>query len=148
MDKVVIYTDGACKGNPGHGGWAAILAYGDKEKEISGAVEMTTINRMELSAAVQALKIIKRPCHVDLFTDSQYLKQGMSAWINSWRKNGWKGAEKKPIKNQDLWMSLDELASIHQVQWHWVKAHNGHVYNERVDTLARNAIEHLLESLK
>jgi ribonuclease HI len=148
MHRVIIYTDGSCKGNPGPGGWAAILNYAGREKELSGAEEMTTNNRMELRAAVEALKILTRSCQVDIFTDSQYLKQGMTAWIYNWRRNGWLGAEKKPIKNQDLWMMLDELAGKHQVEWHWVKAHNGHEFNERVDQMAKQAILTLKEFLK
>jgi ribonuclease HI len=148
MNRVTIYTDGSCKGNPGPGGWAAILTYAGREKQLSGAEEMTTNNRMELRAAVEALSVLTRTCQVDIFTDSQYLKQGMTAWIFNWRRNGWLGAEKKPVKNQDLWMTLDQLASQHQVEWHWIKAHNGHEYNERVDQMAKQAIVALQESLK
>lgn len=140
MNRITIYTDGSCRGNPGPGGWAAILTYGKQEKEIFGAEKMTTNNRMELQAAVEALKSLTRRCEVDLFTDSQYLKQGMTAWIHNWRRNGWLSSDKKPIKNQDLWVQLDECASSHHVHWHWVKAHNGHEYNERVDMLAKQAI--------
>lgn len=140
MNRVIIYTDGSCRGNPGPGGWAAILTYGQQEKEIFGAEKMTTNNRMELQAAVEALKSLTRRCEVDLFTDSQYLKQGMTAWIHNWRRNGWLSSDKKPIKNQDLWIQLDECASNHHVHWHWVKAHNGHEFNERVDMLAKQAI--------
>ena len=140
MNRVIIYTDGSCRGNPGPGGWAAILTYGQQEKEIFGAEKMTTNNRMELQAAVEALKSLTRKCEVDLFTDSQYLKQGMTAWIHNWRRNGWLSSDKKPIKNQDLWVQLDECASSHHVHWHWVKAHNGHAFNERVDLLAKQAI--------
>lgn len=137
---VTIYTDGSCKGNPGPGGWAAILKYQNNEKEISGFEAHTTNNRMELRAAVEALKALKRSCQIALYTDSQYLRQGMTAWIYNWRKNGWKGADKNPIKNQDLWLMLDELSKQHQIKWHWVKAHNGHEFNERVDDLARKAV--------
>ena len=140
MNKVVIYTDGSCQGNPGPGGWAAILTYGHQEKSISGMEEDTTNNRMELRAAVEALSVLKRSCAVDLYTDSQYLKNGMTTWIYNWRRNGWLNAEKKPIKNQDLWQSLDKLAQNHEINWHWVKAHNGHEMNERVDILAKQAI--------
>ncbi len=140
MNRVIIYTDGSCRGNPGPGGWAAILTYGQQEKEIFGAEKMTTNNRMELQAAVEALKSLTRRCEVDLFTDSQYLKQGMTAWIHNWRRNGWLSSDKKPIKNQDLWIQLEECASSHHVHWHWVKAHNGHEFNERVDMLAKQAI--------
>jgi ribonuclease HI len=146
MKKVVIYTDGACKGNPGPGGWGAILMYGDKEKEISGFEPITTNNRMELTAAVEALKILNQNCTVDIYTDSQYLRNGMTAWIFNWRKNGWRGSDKKPVKNQDLWMILDKLAQAHHVEWHWVKAHNGHELNERVDALAKQAIDTVQES--
>ena len=138
---VTIYTDGSCKGNPGPGGWAAILQYQNKEKEISGFEPDTTNNRMELRAAVEALRALKRSCDVEVYTDSQYVRQGMTAWIFNWRKNGWKSADKKPIKNQDLWLALDEIASRHRVEWHWVKAHCGHEPNERVDRLAKAALE-------
>lgn len=141
MKKIVIYTDGSCQGNPGPGGWAAILTYGEQEKCISGMEAATTNNRMELMAAVEALRMLKQKCWVDLYTDSQYLKNGMTVWIHNWRKNGWLNAEKKPIKNQDLWQSIDELAQNHEVHWHWVKAHNGHMMNERVDELAKQAIQ-------
>ena len=141
MDSVVIYTDGSCQGNPGPGGWAAILSAKDREKIVSGHEKYTTNNRMELMAAVEALRLLKRTCDIKLYTDSTYLKQGMSIWINNWRKNGWRGADKKPIKNQDLWLALDELASRHRVEWHWVKAHCGHEPNERVDRLAKAALE-------
>lgn len=138
---MTIYTDGSCKGNPGPGGWAAILQYQNKEKEISGFEPDTTNNRMELRAAVEALRALKRCCDVEVYTDSQYVRQGMTAWIYNWRKNGWKSADKKPIKNQDLWVELDDLSRQHQVKWHWVKGHNGHPLNERVDELARRAVE-------
>jgi ribonuclease HI len=138
---VTIYTDGSCKGNPGPGGWAAVLQYQNKEKEISGFEPDTTNNRMELKAAVEALRVLKRSCVVDVYTDSQYVRQGMTAWIFNWRKNGWKSADKKPIKNQDLWVELDDLSKQHQVKWHWVKGHSGHPMNERVDELARRAVE-------
>jgi ribonuclease HI len=138
---VTIYTDGSCRGNPGPGGWAAVLQYQNKEKEISGFEPDTTNNRMELKAAVEALKALKRSCDVDVYTDSQYVRQGMTAWIFNWRKNGWKSADKKPIKNQDLWVELDDLSKQHQVKWHWVKGHSGHPMNERVDELARRAVE-------
>ncbi len=141
MTKVVIYTDGACKGNPGPGGWAAILTYGQHQKSISGYEENTTNNRMEISAAVEAFKMLSRTCQVELFTDSQYLKNGITTWIYNWRRNGWLSSDKKPIKNQDLWKLLDTLSQKHHVNWHWVKAHNGDVMNEQVDALARQAIE-------
>ena len=140
MYKVVIHTDGACRGNPGPGGWAAILMYNDSEKEVSGYDAYTTNNRMELKAAAAALACLKKKCVVELYTDSQYVKQGMTSWINKWRNNGWVGTDKKAIKNQDLWMELDALSKKHVVNWHWVRGHSGHVLNERVDLLAKQAI--------
>lgn len=140
MNKVVVFTDGACQGNPGPGGWAAILQYNDAEKVVSGYEGETTNNRMELTAAVEALRVLKRKCHVEIYTDSQYVKQGMSAWIFNWRRNGWRTADKKPIKNQDLWMALDEHSQNHEVEWHWVRGHAGHPMNERVDQLAKDAL--------
>ncbi len=145
MSIVVVYTDGACRGNPGPGGWAAILGYKESEKVVSGYEPHTTNNRMELKAAVEALRVLKRKCVVELYTDSQYVKQGMSAWIYNWRRNGWLGADKKPIKNQDLWMALDEIAKKHEIHWHWVRGHSGHALNERVDQLAKQALELGLE---
>ncbi|MDQ5884566.1 MAG: ribonuclease [Pseudomonadota bacterium] len=140
MNTVVVFTDGACQGNPGPGGWAAILQYNNTEKMVSGYEPQTTNNRMELTAAVEALRVLKRKCLVEIYTDSQYVKQGMSAWIFNWRRNGWRTADKKPIKNQDLWMALDELSQNHEVQWNWVKGHAGHPMNERVDQLAKEAL--------
>lgn len=137
---VEIFTDGACKGNPGPGGWGAILRYQGKERELKGAVQMTTNNRMELTAAIEALALLKRPCQVKLYTDSNYLRQGMQTWLAQWKKNGWRNSKKEPVKNADLWQRLDELANIHQIQWHWVKGHSGHPENERADTLANDAI--------
>ena len=141
MSIVTIFTDGSCRGNPGPGGWAAILQYDDKERIVSGNEEYTTNNRMELKAAVEALKALTRHCKVHIHTDSQYVKQGITAWIFNWQRNGWKTADKKPIKNQDLWKDLAESAKAHQVEWFWVKGHNGHHMNERVDVLARLAME-------
>lgn len=141
MSIVTIFTDGSCRGNPGPGGWAAILQYQNKELIVSGHEPHTTNNRMELKAAVEALKALRRPCKVHIHTDSQYVKQGITAWIFNWRRNGWKSADKKPIKNQDLWIELDESTKPHEVQWSWVKGHNGHHMNERVDELARQAME-------
>jgi ribonuclease HI len=138
--KVVIYTDGACSGNPGPGGWGAILTFGDHEKEISGGEPHTTNNRMELMAAISALETLKRPCKVELHTDSQYVQQGISSWIKSWKKNGWRTADKKPVKNTDLWQRLDAAMARHEVDWRWVKGHYGHEMNERADLLARSAI--------
>ena len=137
---VIIYTDGACSGNPGAGGWGALLCYGDHRKEISGAEQSTTNNRMELMAAIQGLRSLKKPSEVELYTDSQYVKNGITVWINGWKKNGWKTASKQPVKNEDLWHILDELCNVHQVKWHWVKGHSGHTENDLVDKLARDAI--------
>jgi ribonuclease HI len=140
-EGVVIYTDGACSGNPGPGGWGAILTFGDYEKELSGGEAHTTNNRMELMAAISALEALKRPCTVDLHTDSQYVQQGISSWIKNWKRNGWRTADKKPVKNSDLWQRLDAAIVRHKVHWHWVKGHDGHEMNERADVLARSAIE-------
>ncbi|MFM7622999.1 MAG: ribonuclease HI [Alphaproteobacteria bacterium] len=137
---VCLYTDGACSGNPGPGGWGALLSMGKHEKEFSGAEAHTTNNRMEMMAAIQGLRALKSPCQVDLYTDSQYLRDGITKWIGGWKKNGWKTADKKAVKNEDLWRILDDLVNIHQIRWHWVKGHNGHPENERVDGLARSAI--------
>lgn len=137
---VEIFTDGACKGNPGPGGWGAILRYQGKERELKGAVEMTTNNRMELMAAIEALAALTRSCQVQLYTDSNYLRQGMQTWLSQWKKNGWRNAKKEAVKNVDLWQRLDELAQIHHIQWHWVKGHAGHPENERADALANEAI--------
>ena len=136
MKKVEIYTDGACSGNPGPGGWAAILVYGEKEKEISGHDDATTNNRMELIASIAALESLKSKCSVDLYTDSTYVKDGITKWIHGWKKKGW-----KDIKNRDLWERLDTANNSHEVRWHWVRGHNGHDMNERVDKLAVAAIK-------
>lgn len=140
---VDIYTDGACKGNPGPGGWGALLRFKDQEKTISGAEQHTTNNRMELLAAIKALEALNRPCVVNLYTDSQYLRQGMTSWLHQWKKNGWKNSKKEPVKNDDLWKLLDFQASRHTMHWHWVKGHSGHPENERADALANEAIEGL-----
>lgn len=137
---VVIYTDGACSGNPGPGGWGAILTYGDKCKEISGGEALTTNNRMELMAAIAALEALTRPSRVELHTDSSYLKNGITAWIHGWKKNGWRTADKKPVKNEELWRRLDEARKRHDIDWRWVKGHAGHEENERADELAREAM--------
>ena len=137
---VVIYTDGACSGNPGMGGWGAILSFAGKEKELKGGELHTTNNRMELMAAISALEALTKPCEVDLHTDSQYVRNGISSWIHGWKKNGWKTADKKPVKNVDLWQRLDAALKAHNVRWHWVKGHAGHPMNERADQLARDAI--------
>ncbi|HVO03395.1 MAG TPA: ribonuclease HI [Candidatus Cybelea sp.] len=137
---VEIFTDGACSGNPGPGGWGALLRYGAAEKELSGGETLTTNNRMELMAAIQALEALKRPSTVRLHTDSQYLRNGITEWIPQWKRRGWKTADKKPVKNADLWQRLEQAAAPHQVEWLWVRGHDGHVENERVDLLARMAI--------
>jgi ribonuclease HI len=138
--RVVIHTDGACSGNPGPGGWGAILEWGDHRREIKGGEPHTTNNRMELMAAISALEALKRPCDVDLHTDSQYLRQGIMSWIHGWKRNGWRTGDKKPVKNVDLWLRLDAAIARHTVHWHWVRGHAGHDLNERADELAREAI--------
>ena len=144
--KIEIYTDGACSGNPGPGGWGAVLRFQGKEKEISGGNRSTTNNQMELQAAIEALKALKESCVVDLYTDSQYLRQGITLWIHNWKKNGWKTADKKPVKNQEHWVELDGLVKKHTINWHWLKGHAGHPENERCDELARNEIDRLKSS--
>ena len=141
MKRVEIFTDGACSGNPGPGGWGAILRYGDKTKELSGGEADTTNNRMELTAAIQALDALKEACAVDLYTDSVYVKDGIGGWIEGWKRNGWKTAAKKPVKNVELWQELERARNRHDVTWHWVKGHAGHPENERADELARLAME-------
>ena len=131
-----IYADGACRGNPGPGGWGAILCYNGQEKEIYGGSNNTTNNRMELQAVIEALLLLTRPCHVRIYTDSQYVQKGMSEWLASWKARGWKTADKKAVKNMDLWQQLDQLSLSHHVQWKWVKGHAGHPMNERADALA------------
>lgn len=143
MKHVTIYTDGACSGNPGPGGWGAILLYGSLEKELSGGEENTTNNRMELMAAIKALEALKNTCAVDLYTDSQYVREGITGWIHTWKMNGWKTANKKPVKNEELWKVLDTLTEKHRVKWHWVKGHSGHPLNDRADALARASIAQL-----
>lgn len=140
---IEIFTDGACQGNPGPGGWAALLRYGKYEKEISGAEPMTTNNRMELMAAIRGIEAVQKPIPILLYTDSQYVKKGMEEWLQGWKKNGWKNAKKKEVKNQDLWEELDSLAQLYQVTWKWVRGHAGHPENEQVDRLARAAIDRL-----
>ena len=137
---VTIYTDGACSGNPGAGGWGAILMHGTKAKEIFGGELATTNNRMELMAAIQALEALNKPCKVELFTDSQYVQKGIHEWIHSWKKRGWLTADKKPVKNDDLWKRLDQARARHNVDWRWVKGHAGHELNERADALARQGL--------
>jgi ribonuclease HI len=138
--RVTIYTDGACSGNPGPGGWGVVLTFGKHQKELMGGEPHTTNNRMELTAAISALETLKRACAVDLHTDSEYVKNGITKWINSWKRNGWRTADKKPVKNVDLWKRLDEALKEHQVRWHWVKGHAGHPMNERADELAREGV--------
>ncbi len=140
---VTIYTDGACKGNPGPGGWGAWLSFGDKRRELCGGEAQTTNNRMEITAAIQALQALKRPCRVELYTDSTYLRKGILEWMHNWKKNGWKTAAKKPVKNVDLWQSLDAAVQQHEVHWHWVKGHSGDPGNDKADALANRGIESL-----
>ena len=140
MSEVQAFTDGACSGNPGPGGWGALLVYGGVEKELSGGEPMTTNNRMELMAAIAALEALKRPCAVALYTDSQYVRDGITKWIEGWKRKGWTTADRKPVKNVDLWQRLDAARLPHTVVWHWVRGHSGHPENERVDQLARAAI--------
>ena len=144
MKKIVIFTDGACSGNPGPGGWGVLLRFERDgkihEKKLSGSEADTTNNRMELTAAIKALESLKEPCVVDLTTDSQYVKKGITEWLANWKKNNWKNSARKPVKNDDLWKRLDELVNIHKIKWHWVRGHNGHLENEIVDQLATAAI--------
>jgi ribonuclease HI len=139
-ETVEIFTDGACRGNPGPGGWGAILRANGREKELFGGEAATTNNRMELTAVIRALEALKRPSHVRLYTDSQYVQKGISEWIHTWKRKGWRTADKQPVKNEDLWRRLDELAAQHEVEWHWVRGHDGHPENERADELANRGI--------
>jgi ribonuclease HI len=141
LPRIEIHTDGACSGNPGPGGWGALLRYGNTEKELSGGEVLTTNNRMELLAAIEALESLNKPCQIDLYTDSQYVQKGITEWLANWIKRGWKNAKGDAIKNQDLWQRLSTAAKTHKVTWHWVKGHAGHVDNERVDALARLAVD-------
>lgn len=141
MKKVEIFTDGACSGNPGPGGWGAVLRFNGTVRELSGGEAVTTNNRMELMAAISALGALKESCHVDLYTDSNYVKDGIGGWIEGWKKNGWKTAARQPVKNVELWQALDEARKRHKVTWRWVKGHAGHVENERADELARLAMK-------
>lgn len=143
MKKVTIHTDGGCEGNPGPGGWAAVLAYGARCKEISGGEPATSNNRMELLAAIRALEALKEPCEVELFTDSEYLREGITKWVAGWKARGWMRTLKKAVKNDDLWRKLDELATQHRIAWHWLRGHAGHTGNERCDALARAEIERI-----
>lgn len=139
-ERVRIYTDGACSGNPGPGGWGALMLFGDSERELSGAETVTTNNRMELMAAISSLEALSRPCSVDVYTDSQYVRNGIMSWITGWKKRGWLTADRKPVKNEDLWRRLDEARHRHEVTWHWVKGHATDELNNRVDGMARGAI--------
>jgi ribonuclease HI len=143
LKNVEIFTDGACRGNPGPGGWGALLRYGDTERELFGGELETTNNRMELLAAIEALKALNTPCSVDLTTDSVYVKNGITTWLDGWKKKGWKTAARQPVKNVDLWQALDEQNQRHHVRWHWVKGHSGHAGNERADQLANRGIDAL-----
>lgn len=145
--RVEIFTDGACSGNPGPGGWGALLRFGDREKELQGGVEQTTNNRMELTAAIEALNALKRPCRVELYTDSEYLRKGITEWLERWKSNGWRTAGKKQVKNADLWQKLDAAAARHEVSWHWVRGHAGHPENERADRLANAGMAACRDSL-
>jgi ribonuclease HI len=140
-EKVELYTDGACSGNPGPGGWGVILRMGPHEKELFGGESATTNNRMELMAVIEGLRALKRPVRADIYTDSQYVMKGMNEWIKGWKARGWKTAAKEPVKNVDLWQALDSECARHELKWHWVRGHNGHVENERADALARRGVE-------
>jgi ribonuclease HI len=140
-ERIAIWSDGACSGNPGPGGWGAVLIWNGHEKELKGGEALTTNNRMELTAAIRALEALKKPAAVDLHTDSQYLRGGVTGWIKGWKRNGWKTAERKPVKNVDLWQRLDALAALHEVRWHWVRGHAGSDLNERADALAREGMK-------
>ena len=144
MKQVIIYTDGACRGNPGPGGWGALIKYDSEEKTIFGGQANTTNNQMELSAAIEGLAILKEPCNVELFTDSKYVMDGITQWIKNWKKNNWRTAAKKDVKNKELWQKLDKLIAQHQVQWHWVKGHSGDAGNEAADLLANKGIDSIL----
>lgn len=144
-DKIYIYSDGACRGNPGPGGWGTLLKYNGTEKELYGAEAETTNNRMELMGAIMGLEALTRPCEVILTTDSKYVMQGITEWLDGWKQRNWKTAAKKPVKNQDLWMRLDKACQSHKIKWEWVKGHSGHDENERVDELANKAIDEMFE---
>ena len=143
LASVEIFTDGACRGNPGPGGWGAILRYNKHEKHLKGAVAFTTNNRMELTAVISALTALKKPCTIKVTTDSQYVRQGITSWLKQWKKNGWKTSSKDPVKNMDLWQQLDTIAKQHEISWHWVKGHSNHPENELADQLANEAIDSL-----
>lgn len=148
MKKVTVYSDGGCQGNPGPGGWAAILIYGTARKEISGSCPATTNNQMELTAAIEALRALKEACDVEFHTDSEYVRLGMTSWLAGWKRRGWRTAGKKPVKNIDLWQALDAEAQRHNIRWHWVRGHNAQPENERCDELATQAIEQLRERMR
>lgn len=147
MSKVLMYTDGACRGNPGPGGWGVWMQYREHIKELCGGEADTTNNRMELMAAIQGLEALTRPCQVDLYTDSQYVRKGISEWLENWKARGWRTAAKKPVKNADLWQRLDAATQQHTIEWHWVKGHSGDVHNERADALANQGLEQHLASI-
>ena len=144
MKQVVIHTDGACRGNPGPGGWGALLGYADRERELHGGEVLTTNNRMELTAAIRALAALREPCSVELYTDSEYVRRGITEWLANWKRRGWRTADKKPVKNADLWEVLDREAARHRISWHWVKGHSGHSGNDRADQLANRGIDEML----
>lgn len=143
MSRVEIYTDGACRGNPGPGGWGVLMRFGDRERELCGGDPATTNNRMELTAAIRALEALNRRCKVAIYSDSRYLRDGITTWLADWKRRGWKTADRKPVKNQDLWERLDALAVEHDVEWHWVRGHDGHPENERADALANRGIDEM-----
>jgi ribonuclease HI len=145
LKQVTIYTDGACRGNPGPGGWGAVLQYGEHQRELYGGEPDTTNNRMELTAALQALEALREPCEIDLTTDSEYVRKGITEWLPAWKKRNWKTADRKPVKNADLWQALEQAAARHRVRWHWVKGHSGHNGNEQADMLANRGIDELLK---
>jgi ribonuclease HI len=145
LKQITIYTDGACRGNPGPGGWGAVLQYGEHQRELYGGEPDTTNNRMELTAALQALEALREPCDIDLTTDSEYVRKGITEWLPSWKKRNWKTADRKPVKNADLWQALEQAAARHRIRWHWVKGHSGHNGNEQADMLANRGIDELLK---
>jgi len=145
LKQVTIYTDGACRGNPGPGGWGAVLQYGEHQRELYGGESDTTNNRMELTAALQALEALREPCEIDLTTDSEYVRKGITEWLPAWKRRNWKTADRKPVKNADLWQALEQAAARHRVRWHWVKGHSGHNGNEQADMLANRGIDELLK---
>lgn len=146
MKKIEIYTDGACKGNPGPGGWGAVLRYAANEKHLYGGEDNTTNNRMELMAAIRALEAVKQPCHITLTTDSQYVRKGITEWLAGWKRNGWKNSKKQPVKNAELWQQLEQASQLHQIDWCWVKGHSGHPDNELADQLANKGAEEIMSS--